>query len=64
MIKEQPTKEHKCGCITVKDGNVWIFQSYCKAHKPNYQRRTDKIVHKREVQEKRNKFLKYERRKK
>jgi len=36
----------------------WVIDKPCKQHEPNYRKKSDKMLHKREKSEKRNIFLK------
>jgi hypothetical protein len=44
-------KTHKCGCSMKQDGIRWVIWTYCKTHQPNFQKKADKLMHKRNKKE-------------
>ena len=40
-------KFHECGCKLIRDGNMYRIDEYCKTHYPNYQKKTDKLLRKK-----------------
>lgn len=44
---DEITQSAVCGCIYKKDG-AWRISEYCSQHIPNYTKKADKLIRKRE----------------
>lgn len=55
---------HKCGCVLSRlstDGGFKVTEP-CEAHKTNYAKRSDKMLHNREKERKRQEYLAFRQR--
>lgn len=41
-------KTHVCGCVMSRENGVWNISEYCKAHKPNYAKKAEKLIRRKE----------------
>ena len=47
VAKETNERKHKCGCILRRVNDHWKIHKHCKQHKPNYQKKADKLIERR-----------------
>jgi hypothetical protein len=38
------TQSAECGCIYKKNGIIWRISEFCKQHIPNYAKKADKLI--------------------
>ncbi len=43
-LKLKTTKKHSCGCTVKQDGIMWTVNTYCPVHQPNFQKKADKLM--------------------
>ena len=39
---------HTCGCVLRKDKLAWSIKEYCKQHSPNFQKKADKLIRRKD----------------
>lgn len=45
MVTKDLTRKCECGCIYKREGTVWSIKEFCEEHKPNYTKRSSKMMH-------------------
>ena len=47
-LKEKITKRCECGCTMKQEEEMWTVNTYCSAHQPNFQKKADKLMRRKD----------------